>query len=191
MVVPRYRRGILWWGDKRRDERRKKQTDISKRRRGNSVPSAKEKTTSMSQFEVGINLCIFQLGNSMFNPISLLPGHIGPKMEWVGTQVASEKNWEEVELAQSPMHILQVVAEKGVVGPLAPYAASRYVASCNRRQVRKIPFPLSLQGLLMLTPLVAAAAAATNTNGPCSIQRDFPLPKMEDSPKKKTKKSNV
>ncbi len=68
---------------------------------------------------------------------------------------------------------------------------SRYVASCNRRQVRKIPFPLSLQGLLMLTPLVAAAAAATNTNGPCSIQRDFPLPKMEDSPKKKKQRLKI
>ncbi len=69
---------------------------------------------------------------------------------------------------------------------------SRYVASCTRgRSGKSLFLSLSLQGLLMLTPLVVAAAAATNTNGPCSIQRDFPLPKMEDSPKKKTKKSNV
>ncbi len=59
-------------------------------------------------------------------------------MEWVGTQVASEKNWEEVELAQSPMHILQVVAEKGVVGPLAPYAAGMLRAATGGRSGKSL-----------------------------------------------------
>ncbi len=78
---------------------------------------------------------IFQLGIqcSLFNPISLLPGHIGPKMEWNGHPGSVRKNGEEVELAQSPMHILQVVAEKGVVGPLAPYAVGMLRAATGDR----------------------------------------------------------
>ena len=87
---------------------------------------------------------IFQLGIqcSLFNPISLLPGHIGPKMEWNGHPGSVRKKLGRGGVGAEPHAYFTGSSGKGCSRPTRSLR-SRYVASCNRRQVRIIPFPLS------------------------------------------------